>query len=444
MHTIFAQSTKFGKSGVSIFRISGPKSQLALAKLLANNITDIKPRVMYYKKIYHPVSLRLIDFAMVVFFNTPHSFTGEDIVEIHTHGSIAITKMLLSALSSIDELRFAEPGEFTRRAFFNKKIDLIFVEGLSDLIEAETELQHRQAISQINGELYKIYDTWRSKLLTIISLLECYIDFPDEEIPEEVLNKVILSVEELKSQISFYLNDKRRGELLSDGILLSIIGAPNVGKSTLVNFLSQRDLSIISDTPGTTRDIIEGHIDIGGYPITVRDTAGIRNLEALDPIEQEGIKRAQKAAECSNIKIILTDIHNLDFFDFEKWIDSNTILVINKIDLGNNICDFMINNVKPIKISLLANLGLDILLKEIEKIASNIVGDFESPQIFKQRHKDLLNRVLESLSNFDLNNDLILATEDIRIAIRSLSYITGGITVDEILSTIFKSFCIGK
>lgn len=438
--TIFAQGSRPGKAGVSVFRISGSKSLQALQSLLGNKQIVITPRMMYFKKLINPKNQELIDNAMVVYFAGPSSFTGEDVVEIHTHGSMAIASLLYQVLLNIEGVRLAEAGEFSRRAFLNGKFDLTAAEGLADLIEAETIWQHRQAIRQVGGELELLYNGLRQSLLTIISLLEAYIDFPDEDIPTEVLDKVVSTSENLKKIITNHLNDNRRGELLRGGIRLSILGAPNVGKSSLINFLMQRDVSIVSNIAGTTRDVIEAHLDIGGYPVILQDTAGIRQ-GSDDIIEQEGIKRAIESAKLADIKIIMFDATNFsnNYDEFAELIDDNTILVINKIEL--NIALDTKNN---LAISIKENIALDILLQKIENIASNIAGLTELPVITSQRQRRHLQQALKYLEEFNIENDLVLATEDIRMAIRSLSFITGKINVEEILGEIFSNFCIGK
>ncbi|MFP3035036.1 MAG: tRNA uridine-5-carboxymethylaminomethyl(34) synthesis GTPase MnmE [Candidatus Tisiphia sp.] len=523
METIFAQSSKPGKAGVAVFRISGPKSLFALKHLLKNNNIEFVPRIMYCKKLINPKNQELIDDAVVAYFQAPASFTGEDVVEIYTHGSIAIAVMLSEALLTIDGLRIAEPGEFTRRAFLNGKFDLTAAEGIADLIEAETVWQHRQALKQVGGELEELYNGWRQTLLTIIGLLEAYIDFPDEDIPQEILNRVMTISADLKYAIIKHLNDNRRGELLRTGIKLTILGTPNVGKSSLLNFLMQRDVAIVSNIEGTTRDIIEGHLDIGGYPIILQDTAGIRSSNDL--IELEGIKRAIESAKMADIKIIMLDAIKLSnspsYFeemvdirllaefaaapefigDTERktasstasvredlstgstyklptevelckksiidLIDDNTIMLVNKIDLldkslghcqpasvrdldsrlrGNDIMEDRLRplNKNYLKISIKEKIGLDILLKEIENIAHNIAGLTESPHITRQRQRECIEKALEYLENFNIENDLVLATEDVRMAIRSLSNVTGKISVEEVLGEIFSNFCIGK
>ncbi|WP_375326363.1 tRNA uridine-5-carboxymethylaminomethyl(34) synthesis GTPase MnmE [Candidatus Tisiphia endosymbiont of Nemotelus uliginosus] len=457
MDTIFAQSSKPGKAGVAIFRLSGPKSLSAVKYLLVSDHSEFTPRVMYCKKLISPTNHELIDNAMVAYFQAPASFTGEDVVEIYTHGSIAIATMLTKALLNIEGVRLAEAGEFTRRAFLNNKFDLTAAEGIADLIEAETIWQHRQAVKQSSGQLEALYNSWKQSLLTIISLLEAYIDFPDEEIPQEVLEEVLSLTLDLKHTINKHLNDHRRGELLRSGIKLTILGAPNVGKSSLLNFLMQREVAIVSDISGTTRDVIEGHLDIGGYPIILQDTAGIRTSKNL--IEMEGIKRALNTAKIADIKIIMLDAIKLinsssylkELDSIIELIDKNTIILVNKIDLLANkteldlLLPLLISfNNDPLQISIKENIGLNALLKKIENIAHNIAGLTEIPHITRQRQRHQIEKALEYLENFNIENDLVLATEDIRMAIRSLSNVTGKITVEEILGEIFSNFCIGK
>lgn len=448
MDTIFAQSSAPGRAGVAVFRISGSKSLEVLAMLTRKK--NFKPRFMYYQKLIDPESLELIDNAMVVYFPAPASFTGEEVVEIYPHGSKAIAIMLTSVLLNIAGLRIAEPGEFTKRAFLNGKFDLTAAEGIADLIEAETIMQHKQAIRQAGGALELLYGEWRKNLLRIISLLEAYIDFPDEDIPNAVLTEVMNISTKLKDELTSYLNDNRRGELLRSGIELAIVGAPNVGKSSLLNFLMQREIAIVSNIAGTTRDVIEGHLDIGGYPIILQDTAGIRS-GSDDLIEQEGIKRAIESAKKADIKIIMFDVEQLTLLGSNlnkaiiDLIDNNTIIIINKIDLNNSGKIFSIESkYNCLKISIKENIGTQEILKNIENIAANIAGLTETPYITQERHRRYLKQALAALTSFNLEKDLILATEDIRMTIRAISAITGSIDIEEILGEIFKNFCIGK
>lgn len=452
MDTIFAQSSHPGKAGISVFRISGPNSLLILQQLLlSNNRITISPKIMYYKKIYNPNTKELIDHAMILHFKAPKSFTGEDVIEIHTHGSIAIMKILYSALLNTGLARLAEAGEFTRRGFLNGKFDLTAAEGIIDLINAETAMQHKQAVNQTDGVLYRLYDQWRAKLLRLIGNLEACLDFPDEDIPTDTINNAYHIIKDLINSITLHLNDKNQGELLRNGIKLAILGLPNVGKSSLLNFLIQRNIAITSNIPGTTRDIIEANIDIGGYQLILQDTAGIRST-TNDIIEQEGINRALNAAKNADIKLIVTDTISFDNHllppGINEIIDENTIIVLNKIDLKYDDTRFktiatQYSN-QLLKISVKENIGLDSLIQTIESIASNIAGLSENPQITRQRHRYELEQTISYLLKFDINQDLVCITEDIRNAIKHLGNITGEITVEEILGEIFSNFCIGK
>ncbi len=445
MDTIFAQCSAHGKAGVAVFRLSGPKTIMALEQLLGTSVDQLEPRKLYFRNIYNPQNKQQIDESMVVFFRGNASFTGEDSAEIHTHGSLAVIKLLNEVLTKLPGLRLAEPGEFARRAFLNGKMDLTAAEGLADLIDSETELQHRQAIKQLGGGLEKIYDRWRTQLLSLISLLEAYIDFPDEDIPEETLTQVGVLIEKLIQEMQEHLNDNNRGERLRSGLKLAILGKPNVGKSSLLNYFVKRDVAIVSDIAGTTRDIIEGHLDIGGYPIILQDTAGIHD-RTTDTIEQEGIDRAKKISQSSDIKIVMYDssepINNNNYFS--DIIDDNTIILLNKIDLCKTKSPSQIHGKVPIKVSIKNQVGLKSILNQIILISDKIARPSETPQITRARHRAQLEKALEYLSNVSMDNDLVLVTEDIRMTIRAISNITGKITVDEILGEIFSNFCIGK
>jgi tRNA modification GTPase len=445
MNSIFAQCTALGKAGVAVFRISGSWSIMALEQLIGHNVREFEPRKLYLRKIYNPKTKEQIDEAMVVYFAGESSFTGETSVEIHTHGSIAIIKKMNQVLSSIEGLRLAEPGEFAKRSFLNGKMDLTAAEGLADLIEAETDLQHKQAIRQLGGGLEKIYNNWRQELISLISLLEAYIDFPDEDIPEKTLQQVNDNINKLVKDIKNHLDDNNRGERLRNGLKLAIIGEPNVGKSSLLNFLMKRELAIVSDIAGTTRDVIEGHLDIGGYPIILQDTAGIRD-KTKDIIEQKGIEKAKNVYQNSDIKIILYDATKINGknISFKEIIDENTIILINKIDVKNLAIPEYLESANTIKVSIKKNIGVNQITEKIIGIAEKIAKPNEAPQITRARHRAGLEQALVYLENFNLQEDLVLVAEDIRIAARSLSGITGKISVDEILGEIFSNFCIGK
>lgn len=447
MKTIFAQGTAKGKAGVSIMRISGPDSLKALKHLTGKN--EFETSKLHYANLSYKG--KLIDQAMVVYFKAPHSFTGEDVVELHTHGSISVMRLLSDSLFDFG-LSLAQPGEFSKRAFLNGKMDLTSAEGLADLIDAETEMQHQQAMRHMSGELEKLCEEWRQNLLKSQGLIEAYIDFPDESIPEEVLTRTQNMIDELISSLKEKLADNRRGERLRHGITMTVIGEPNVGKSSLMNFLSKRDISIISDIPGTTRDVLETHLDIGGYPIILSDTAGLRS-QTSDIIEQEGIKRAIKAAKDADIKIIMIDATKINSTDKSIWdlVDDRSIVVVNKMDLPNAPKNpaknpaLKINNAKQINISLKEKDGLDNLINNIIAAAEEILGNKNSSIcITRERHRQHIAQAIEALERCDIQGDLVLAAENLRIGARDLSLMTGKIEVEEILGEIFSNFCIGK
>ena len=399
--TIFALSSAKGKAGVSIFRISGKKSLDILNHITGNLHQNIVPRLLGKSKIFDPETSELIDEAMVVYFKSPHSFTGEDIVEIHTHGSIAISKLLTQVVLRFENTRYAESGEFTRRAVLNGKMDLTSAEGLMDLINSETLMQHKQSIKQMCGLLYQECEHWRTEIISIMSLIEAFIDFPDEEIPEEIIQNAEDKICSIKSSFFRYLNDERRGERLRNGLKLTIYGKPNVGKSSLMNFLSQKEVAIVSSISGTTRDIIETHLDIGGYPIILTDTAGIHEESSGDPIEQEGIRRAKIAINEADIKIHLQD--SADFAKPASY-EKSIIYVVNKIDL----VDFIpLENVIPISIK--RNLGLEKLLEIISEKASKLAGNGQDIYITQTRHRSALQNSYNALERLNLRSDIIIS-----------------------------------
>lgn len=436
--TIFALATPPGKSGVAIIRISGPEAFTSLTKLTTAN--SIIPRQATLRNIYDPMDHQLIDKSVIITFPAPHSFTGEDIVELHIHGSRAVINIIISILSKFSNLRLANPGEFAKRAFLNGKMDLTSAEGLGDLIDAETSIQQKQAIRQMEGNLANMYDNWKNSLIRLLALLEAFLDFPEEDIPSDIMDEVNEGVDNLKNNIYLHLNDQNKGEIIRRGIYIAILGAPNVGKSTLLNYLTRKDAAIVSSIAGTTRDIIEVNLDLDGYPVTIADTAGIRNSE--DIIELEGINRAFKKADHADIKLIILDASNPFSYDKEiiSMIDTNTIVLINKIDEEPNYIE--IEN--SIKISINKNIGLDNFLQSLSEFIAKKFSLSSDPLITRERHRYHLNNCYETLSYFTVNKPLELACEDLRLSARSLGQIVGTIEVETILDEIFINFCIGK
>lgn len=426
METIFGLSTLFGKSGVAVIRVSG---DAALAAAEALGVINLKPREAKFAKLRFEE--QIIDEALVLYFNNPASFTGEDVVEFHTHGSVAVIKKILEILAHIDNCRMAEPGEFSRRAFANGKMDLTEAEGLSDLIEAETDAQHKQAVRQMQGVLGKIYDDWREDLVRLLARVEAYIDFPEEDLPQELIEEIQNKISNLKSSILNHLSDNHIGEKIREGLYVVILGAPNVGKSSLLNFLAKRDAAIVSDIAGTTRDVVEVQMDIAGVPVIFADTAGIR--ESSDAIESEGIKRALERAENADFRIVMFEGGNVD----NSLIRAGDLVVENKIDISSSDND-------SIKISIKDGLGMDDLIENLSKQITDKYSLTESATITRARHRIALEKAVNSLGSLSFDKPIELIGEDLRYAASNLGSITGKIDVEELLDEIFSSFCIGK
>lgn len=441
MHTIFAPITANAKSAVLIIRISGPQTKKCLNYLGIKK--ELLPRQATFAKIIDPKNQEIIDWALITFFNQPHSFTGEDVAEIALHNSIYIIKKITELLLEFDDVKIAEAGEFSKRAFLNNKIDLLQAEAIVDLINSETKAQHHQALQQMHGDLGKIYEDWRTRLIKITANIEAYIDFPDEDLPQDIIADLEDRVKSLIAEIKEHLNDNKRGEKIREGLQLAIIGPPNVGKSSLINYLAKSDVAIVSEFAGTTRDVVSTHLTIADVPVVISDTAGIRVTE--DVIEKEGIKRALEKAKTADLKILLLDVS--DTKDFPKdfpgdLIDENTIVVINKIDL-KNIPSPNINS-SAILISLKEKINLEELLNQLAKKVKNLTPSSNQSPITRARYRKALEWSVENLSQFNLNKNIELAAEDLRLAIREIGAITGKVNVDDILDVIFSGFCIGK
>lgn len=443
METIFALSSGRGKTGVSVIRISG---DLAKKSLDVFEITKpIKPRFAELCKLRH--NGEVIDNALVLYFENPNSFTGEDIIEFHVHGSVAVVNNILNILSNIQGYRLAEAGEFSKRAFQNGKMDLVQAEGLADLIEAETTAQAKQAMRAMEGEASKVYENWRKRIIEIMAFVEAYIDFPDENIPADLdiqaQNKVQKIIDEIESQIK---NDN--GERVRLGAVATIIGAPNVGKSSLINFLTKREVAIVSDIAGTTRDYLEAHLNISGMPLTLIDTAGIR--ESADVIEQEGVRRALQKAENADFAIVMLDdrLIGLDDEKIKSFMENeNNLVILNKIDLKKTKNE-KLKTKNYIEISLKENIGTQELIQKLSQKLENIMGNSENSIITRSRHKTSLQKSIAGLAAFidarKNNIPIELCAENLRSAAVAIGQITGKIGVEDILDKIFSEFCIGK
>ncbi len=432
--TIFALSTASGIAGLAVVRVSGHLALTALKTISRKSHFD--PNVLTRTSFYDSENGNLIDRGLAVYFAKPKSFTGEDVVEFHIHGGRATVDLLLKTLSGINQLRLAEPGEFSKRAFINNKMDLTAIEAMGDLINAQTELQHNQALSQMDGSLNKLYLSWRKSLIELVAYLEADIDFAEEDIPDDVLKNINEKIEKLLVEMNEHINQRNQGEILRDGYRVAIVGTPNVGKSSLINLLANRDVAIVSDREGTTRDALEVRLNIAGFPVVFTDTAGLR--QTSDEIEKKGIEITQKKIDEANLVIeLFDDPTKLNFHD-------ERLTILNKCDLHNQ------ENKKydrAINISVTTGVGIDHLIKEISEKVSNNFGSYSDTIPTKTRYILGVQNSIQSLLNaktIDLKNNSELMVEELRLAIQEIGKITGHVDVEEYLEVIFKDFCIGK
>ena len=443
--TIFALSTGSVKSGIAIIRISGPNTKKILSKITKIDLPN--PRKANLCNIYNHENNELIDQGMLIWFPGPNSYTGEDLAELHIHGSKAIISTLLSSLSKIEDCRMAEPGEFTKIAFENGKINLLNVEALSDLISSETELQRRQAINLLSGKVSKKYLELRNRLLKILANVEAKIDFPDEDLPEDILKNIKNETHDIIKIINSILNDNKVGEKIRDGFKVVILGPTNAGKSSLLNYLSKREVAIVSEIEGTTRDTIEVGLNLDGYPVLISDTAGIR--ETNDPVEKKGVQIATDKAQNADLKIILLDAKNPHFKGFfDRLYDEKSLLVINKSDLiSGEFDENSIDNLEHILISVKEETNLNTFVEQIKKKLKHRFSVSENILISRERHRHNLEKCISHLKIFlekNSINDFDKAAEDLRLATRYLGRVVGDVDVEEVLGKIFNDFCIGK
>ena len=428
---IFALASAKGRAGVSVIRVSGKNSIFSIEKLLKNTLpVDNK----CLRKIYDADD-NIIDEVLILTFKEKASFTGDETVEIHCHGSTAVVTYILQTLSNIKNFRIADPGEFTRRALENGNLDLTQVEGLADLIESETEAQRRLAIRSMDGALSSKVQEWRKDLIRAVSLIEATIDFADEDIPTDVTPEVLSLINKTQSDIKSEIKGSFAAERIREGFEIAIVGPPNIGKSTLLNALAGRDAAITSDMAGTTRDVIEVKMDISGFAVTLLDTAGIR--ETTDKIEQIGVDRAKLRAKNADLRLFIT--HSGEPNDLKLNPEENDIVVIGKSDL--------LNNSDILAISGKSGEGLDSLLKEIsEKLSRLSIG---AQTATRERHRISMikaQRFLDSgklliEDNLELSE---LASSEFHQGIQTLSSLIGSVGVEDLLDEIFSSFCLGK
>ncbi|XP_033750797.1 tRNA modification GTPase GTPBP3, mitochondrial-like [Pecten maximus] len=486
--TIFALSSGHGKCGVAVIRVSGPRSASSL-KMICETERLPKPRFAHLKKLFNPVTVEPIDKGLVIWFPGPDSFTGEDCTEYHVHGGPAVVTEMAKVLGSLDGVRPAEAGEFTKRAFSNGKLDLTEVEGLGDLIHAETEAQRKQALRQMDGELSKLYTTWRKQIIKHTASVEAYIDFAEEDnIEDDVLDQVNIGVEQLLTELENHLKDKRQGEILRSGVQVAIVGEPNVGKSSLLNSVCQRPAAIVSPLAGTTRDVVETGVNIGGYPVLLSDTAGLR--ETHDTVEKEGVRRALNRAQQADIKVLMMDCDStqhigkeISYFILQhindlgislkseddlqntnssvdehdvtdkQYLFENYILVFNKIDklakddfiklkAVTHQCD-----ITSCMISCESGEGMDEFVTLLKTKVAQICGNplAGSPSLTQTRHRQHIQACIGHLKQYQEHcGDVVIAAYSLQNAAREIGKITGKITSEDILDVIFRDFCIGK
>jgi tRNA modification GTPase len=432
--TIAALASGAGRAGVAVLRVSGPSASTALVAL-AGPLP--KPRIATLRTLTHKGAT--LDSALVLWLPGPGSFTGEDVAELHVHGGPAVIEAVLGALLALPDLRLAEPGEFTRRAFAHGKLDLTQAEALADLVEAETEGQRQQALAQMAGALGGLYDNWRTRLTRLMALLEAEIDFPDEDLPTGLSGRALAILTLLRAEMAAHLADHGRGERVRDGYRVAIIGAPNAGKSSLLNALARRDAAIVSDIPGTTRDVVEVRLVLAGFPVWIADTAGLR--EAADAIEAEGVRRALARAEAADLRIGVLD--GADPAGSGRALDGligpGDLTVWTKADL-----------VSPRPGALAVSTRTGQGLAELEALLAGKVtaalGASEAPALTRARHRVGVEAAQAALGRLEAAaaQGVELAAEEARTAAAALGRLTGRIDVEDILGEIFATFCIGK
>jgi len=442
--TIYALSSGSGISGVAVIRVSGKNTAEVVKKLTSSKLP--RPRVATLKKFNKNGGKELIDEGVIIWFPGPNSYTGEDLAEFHVHGSRAVINAMHKAISKIKDCRLAEPGEFTKKAFQNGRINLLKAESIADLISAETEIQRKQALKIMSGQSSEKFNSWREKLLKILSHIEAKIDFPEDDLPKNIIQEIQKTSNKILSEIKKTLNDEKVGERIREGFKIAILGPPNSGKSSLLNYLSKRDVAIVSEIAGTTRDVIETHLNLDGYPVILSDTAGIRSSK--NEIEKKGIKIALKRAEDADLRLIIISAKNVDFTRVLKnLLTKNAILVVNKSDLIKGKLNKKLKNFEHVFISIKKDLNLNKLITKIKSKLKNKFTTTENILITRERHRQNLINCVKHLEKFQKKKsvqDFDKAAEDLRLATRHLGMIVGKVDVEELLGSIFNDFCIGK
>ncbi len=449
--TIFALSSGRPPAAIAVVRICGPSARIALEKLIGR---VPQPRQAALARVRDPASGEMIDEGLALWFPGPRSETGEDMAELQLHGGHAVIAGVLDALGRIEGCRPAEAGEFTRRAFANGRLDLTAVEGLADLIAAETPAQRRQAFRQLKGLIGDRAEAWRQQIIEALALVEARIDFADEaDVPEDLVNPALHAARRLRAEVAAALAGSGRGERLRDGLVVAIAGPPNAGKSTLLNRLARREAAIVSPHAGTTRDVIEVHLDLDGYPVTLLDTAGIR--DSADPVEQEGVRRARERAAAADLVLWVIDASAVggDRGEIDKNIAESDIWEINnKLDLVvDKLCirseSRSDNDPVTFAISAADGTGMDALVAVLATYARDYFSATESAIVTRARHRRALEETVSALdralSEGESGQEELIA-EDLRAAATALGRLTGRVDVEDILDVIFRDFCIGK
>ena len=437
--TIFALASGGGRAALAVYRLSGPGAGAALEALIG----ELPPPRQAALRFLRDAKGGIIDHGLVLWFPGPASFTGEDVAELHLHGGRAVGQAITAALLELG-LRPAEAGEFSKRAFEAGKLDLTQAEAIADLVDADTKAQARQALSQLAGDLGRIYEGWRGRLLREQAHMEAAIDFADEDLPDGLIDSARAGLRILAAEIEAHLADQGRGERLRDGLRVVLLGAPNAGKSSLLNHLTGREAAIVSATAGTTRDVIEVGLDLDGLPLTLADTAGLR--EGSEAIEQEGVRRARKQAEMADIKLVVLDGAEWPKIDAESraLLDQDCLVLLNKNDLLPGEAPAIVAGHTVIGVSAKTGQGIDQLLISLKEMAAERLSPGSGPALTRARHRAALTEAVAALSRATQESLPELVAEDVRVAARAVGKITGRVDVEAMLDIIFREFCIGK
>lgn len=439
--TIYAISSGRGRSAIAVVRVSGPQCSRIVLELAGYPLPAARRAVL--RSFRAPEPIGFIDRGMLIWLPGPGSATGEDMAEFHVHGGRAVLDALLGALTGLSGARPAEAGEFSKRAFFHGKFDLVQAEAIADLIAAETEAQRRQALRQMEGHQSATYEGWRRQLIQVMAEIEADIDFADQDLPFSLGSRAVGRLAALEAEMARHLEEGHKGELVRDGVRVAILGAPNVGKSSLLNALAKRDVAIVHDRPGTTRDVVEVRLSIAGQLVTVMDTAGIRDAE--DPVEREGIVRAELAGRLADISLVVVDGQGGEAPGerVKALIDDRSIVVISKADLCFARPNFGLAQ-KEFWVSAKTGDGLDQLLSALGARVDAMIGKDEGAPLTRARHRTAIRDARAAVHRALEQDQIELCAEEIRLSANALGRLVGVIEVDDILDRVFSEFCIGK